>query len=58
MHYDQKKSVVNNNLEVIGCRDLYICSTAVFPSGSHSNPTMTLLALANRLAKHLKRKRS
>lgn len=58
MHYDQKKSVVNNNLEVIGCRDLYICSTAVFPSGSHSNPTMTLLALANRLAKHLTRKRS
>ena len=53
MHLDLKKSVVNKNLEVINCKNLYVCSTAVFPSGSHSNPTMTLLALANRLAQHL-----
>ncbi len=53
MHIDKSKRVVDSNLEVVGCPGLFICSTAVFPSGSHSNPTMTLLAFANRLAAKL-----
>lgn len=53
MHADTTKRVVDRQLELEGNSGLYVCSAAVFPSGSHSNPTMTLLALANRLAKHL-----
>ena len=53
MHVDKDKRVVDSNLEVIGCKNLFVCSTAIFPSGSHSNPTMTLLAFANRLASKL-----
>jgi len=53
MHVDKDKRVVDSNLEVVGCKGLFVCSTAVFPSGSHSNPTMTLLALANRLAHNI-----
>ena len=41
--------VVNKNLQVWGHDNLYICSAAVFPTASHSNPTLTLLALAHRL---------
>ena len=50
MHIDKNKRVVDSNLEFVGCKGLFVCSTAIFPSGSHSNPTMTLLAFANRLA--------
>ena len=53
MHLDKNKRVVDSNLEIIGHKGLYLCSTAVFPSGSHSNPTMTLLALADRLSDRL-----
>ena len=53
MHIDREKRVVDSNLEVVGLKGMFVCSTAIFPSGSHSNPTMTLLAFANRLAKQL-----
>ena len=53
MHIDKNKRVVDSNLEVDGCKGLFVCSTAIFPSGSHSNPTMTLLAFAYRLAHKL-----
>ena len=58
MHIDQDKRVVDSNLEVVGCKGLFVCSTAIFPSGSHSNPTMTLLAFANRLAHKLNREKT
>ncbi|HEY4109835.1 GMC family oxidoreductase [Puia sp.] len=45
--------IVDPELRVWGFDNLYICSTAVFPTGSHSNPTLTLLALAQRLADKL-----
>ncbi len=45
--------VVNENLQVWGVSNLYVCSCAVFPTSSHSNPTLTMLALASRLANHL-----
>ena len=45
--------VVNKHLQVWGHDNLYVCSTAVFPTGSHSNPTLTLLALAEQLADKL-----
>ena len=45
------EGVVNKNLRVWGISNLFICSCAVFPTSSHSNPTLTLLALASRLSK-------
>ena len=45
--------VVNPDLQVWGVPNLYVCSCSVFPTGSHSNPTLTLLALAHRLAARL-----
>ena len=57
MHIDKDKRVVDSNLEVVGCKGLFVCSTAIFPSGSHSNPTMTLLAFAHRLADKLNREK-
>src|SRR5258708_3302821 len=45
-----ENGVVNKDLMVWGYDNLYVCSTAVFPTGSHSNPTLTMLALAQRLA--------
>ena len=45
------EGVVDKNLQVWGISNLFICSCAVFPTSSHSNPTLTLLALASRLSK-------
>lgn len=42
--------VVDDQLRLWGVPNLYVCSAAVFPTGSHSNPTLTLLALVARLA--------
>ncbi len=44
--------VVDENLRVHGVDNLYVCSNAVFPSGSAVNPTLTLTALALRLGDH------
>lgn len=48
--------VVDTDLRVWGVPNLNVCSTAVFPTSSHSNPTLTLLALAERLADRLTRR--
>lgn len=48
-----EKGIVNSNLKIWGISNAYIASTAVFPTASHSNPTLTLLALCQRLTCHL-----
>ena len=53
MGTDPDRSVVDPDLRVRGTHNLYACSAAVFPTGSHSNPTLTLLALTDRLADQL-----
>jgi choline dehydrogenase-like flavoprotein len=45
--------VTDQDLRVHGMDNLYICSNAVFPSGSAVNPTLTLTALTFRLGDHL-----
>lgn len=45
--------VTDKDLKVFDTDNLYVCSNAVFPSGSAVNPTLTLTALAMRLAEHL-----
>ena len=44
---------VDPNLRLFGSKNGYVCSSAVFPSGSFANPTHTSIALALRLAEHL-----
>jgi choline dehydrogenase-like flavoprotein len=46
--------VVNTDCAVFDAPNLYIASSAVFPTSSNANPTLTIVALAVRLADHLK----
>jgi choline dehydrogenase-like flavoprotein len=49
-----KSGVVDRNCRVHGVSNLFIGSSAVFPTGGHSNPTLTIIALCLRLADRLK----
>jgi choline dehydrogenase-like flavoprotein len=53
MGNDPCHSVVDSELKVHGLDNLHVASCAVFPSGSSSNPTSTMMALTLRLADHL-----
>jgi choline dehydrogenase-like flavoprotein len=44
---------VDANCRVHGVPNLYIASSSVFPTGGYANPTLTIIALAARLADHL-----
>ena len=55
MSDDASKGVVDSNCKVHGISNLYIAGSSVFPTGSHANPTLTLIALTLRLANHIKR---
>jgi choline dehydrogenase-like flavoprotein len=46
--------IVDPDLKLFGTQNCYVCSAAVFPTSGFSNPTHTLLALAVRLASHLR----
>jgi choline dehydrogenase-like flavoprotein len=48
-------SVVDRDCRVHGVRNLYIAGSAVFPTSSQANPTLTIVALALRLADHVRR---
>lgn len=45
--------VVDENCRVFGVENLFIASSSLFPTGGHSNCTLTIMALALRLADHL-----
>lgn len=47
------RGVVDTDLKVWGYENIYVCSCSVFPTGSHSNPTLTMMALALRLSDKL-----
>ena len=46
--------VVDRDGKVFGINNLYLAGSAVFPTSSQANPTLTIVALALRLADHLK----
>lgn len=46
-------SVLDKNLRLWNCSNLYVSSTAVFPTGGSANPGYTHLALTERLSEHL-----
>jgi choline dehydrogenase-like flavoprotein len=55
MHDDATRGVVDKNCRVHGLSNLFIAGGSVFPTGGFSNPTLTIVALAIRLADHVKR---
>ncbi|MDH3640082.1 MAG: GMC family oxidoreductase, partial [Gammaproteobacteria bacterium] len=48
--------VVDRNCKVFDVDNLYVTGSSVFPNIGHTNPTLNLVALALRLADHLKEK--
>ncbi len=54
MSADDVDGVVSPDLLVYGTDNLYVCSNAVFASVGAANPTLTVSALAVRLAEHLR----
>jgi len=46
-------SVVDNNLNVHGIRNLYVSGPSVFPSYGYANPFYTIAAFSLRLGDHI-----
>jgi choline dehydrogenase-like flavoprotein len=53
MHERAEEGVVDADGRVHGTANLYVAGSSVFPTGGYANPTLTLVALACRLAAHL-----
>jgi choline dehydrogenase-like flavoprotein len=54
MSLDPKSGVVDADCRVHGVANLFVASSSVFPTSGFANPTLTILALALRLADHVK----
>ena len=55
MATEARCGVVDENCRVHEAENLYVAGSSVFPSAGFANPTLTIVALAIRLADHLKR---
>ncbi len=53
MGTDVRTSVVDASCRVHGINPLFIASSSVFPTSSQANPTLTIVAMALRLARHV-----
>lgn len=53
MSVDPRQGVVDADCRVHGMANLFVAGSSVFPTGGHANPTLTIVALALRLADHL-----
>jgi len=53
MGTDRRSSVVDGDLRIHGYANLFVAGSSVFPSGGFANPTLTIVALALRLADRL-----
>jgi choline dehydrogenase-like flavoprotein len=54
MSTDPRKGVVDAQCKIHGVDNLFIAGSAVFPTAGYANPTLTIVALALRLAEWLK----
>jgi choline dehydrogenase-like flavoprotein len=50
---DPARAVVGADLLLHGTSNLYVLGSSVFVTGGAANPTLTIVALAHRLADHL-----
>ena len=55
MSDDPRQGVVDRNSRVHEVDNLFVAGSSVFPTVGYANPTLTIVALALRLADHLKR---
>lgn len=55
MDRDTRRGVVDPNCQVHGVSNLFVAGSSVFPTTGFANPTLTIVALALRLAKHLQK---
>jgi choline dehydrogenase-like flavoprotein len=53
MNDDPRNGVVDPDCRVHGVPNLFVAGSSVFPTGGFANPTLTIVALALRLATHL-----
>jgi choline dehydrogenase-like flavoprotein len=53
MHQDPAHGVVDADCKVHGMKNLFVAGSSVFPTGGFANPTLTIVAMAMRLADHL-----
>lgn len=53
MSTDPRQGVVDPDCRVHGVQNLYVASSATFPTSSQANPTLTIVAMALRLGSHL-----
>jgi choline dehydrogenase-like flavoprotein len=56
MGTDVRTSVVNSDCQIHSVNNLFIAGSAVFPTSSQANPTLTLIALALRLGNTLSKR--
>lgn len=56
MSQSPRRGVVDPDCRVHGLENLYVAGSAVFPSAGHANPTLTIVALALRLGRHLEQR--
>ena len=54
MHGNPRSGVTDADGRVHSVRNLFVSGSSVFPTSGHANPTLTIVALAIRLADHLK----
>jgi choline dehydrogenase-like flavoprotein len=54
MAVDPARGVVNRDCQVHGIAGLYVTGSSVFPTGGFANPTLTIVAIALRLADHVR----
>jgi choline dehydrogenase-like flavoprotein len=54
MSASERTGVVDANSRVHGTTNLFAAGSSVFPTSGSANPTLTIIALALRLAEHLK----
>ena len=55
MHRDPRQGVVDEHCRVHATGNLFVAGSSLFPTGGCANPTLTVVALALRLADHLGR---
>jgi choline dehydrogenase-like flavoprotein len=58
MHRDSRLGVVDEHGRVHAVSNLFVAGSSLFPTGGFANPTLTIVALALRLADHLDRQLS
>jgi choline dehydrogenase-like flavoprotein len=57
MHRNPSEGVVDENCRVHGVSNLFVAGSSVFPTIGYANPTLTIVALALRLADHVRKLR-